>query len=101
MKEVKEGKKWITSPLDIAEEVSESFASKALVAEVNGTPWDMSKPLECDYLKTTKAVTHSGTRVLIFLDMHLKPSLDASSALVHAQQNKRGSTMMHIMEVWG
>ncbi|KAL6136583.1 hypothetical protein ACLB2K_061878 [Fragaria x ananassa] len=34
VKEVKEGKKWITSPLDISEEVSESFASKALVAEL-------------------------------------------------------------------
>ncbi|XP_062025534.1 threonine--tRNA ligase, mitochondrial 1-like [Rosa rugosa] len=45
---VKEGKKWVTSPFDVAKEVSKSLASNALVAEVNGVLWDMSRPLEGD-----------------------------------------------------
>lgn len=32
---VKEAKKWITSPLDIAKEISKSLASKALISQVN------------------------------------------------------------------
>ncbi|PRQ29969.1 putative threonine--tRNA ligase [Rosa chinensis] len=46
--QVMEGKKWITSPLEIAEEISKSLASKALIAEVSGTLWDMARPLERD-----------------------------------------------------
>ncbi|XP_058074212.1 threonine--tRNA ligase, mitochondrial 1 isoform X1 [Magnolia sinica] len=45
---VKEGKKWISSPFDIAKEISKSLAASALISEVNGTLWDMSRPLEGD-----------------------------------------------------
>ncbi|KAJ8616915.1 hypothetical protein MRB53_013101 [Persea americana] len=45
---VKEGKKWRTSPIDIAKEISKSLAANALIAQVNGTLWDMSRPLEGD-----------------------------------------------------
>ncbi|OVA00120.1 Aminoacyl-tRNA synthetase [Macleaya cordata] len=45
---LKEGKKWISTPLDIAKEISESLASNALISRVNGTLWDMLRPLEGD-----------------------------------------------------
>ncbi|KAI3923293.1 hypothetical protein MKW92_013135 [Papaver armeniacum] len=49
---VKEGKRWISTPYDVAKEIdkaTESSESKeALVAEVNGSLWDMMRPLEGD-----------------------------------------------------
>ena len=45
---VKEGKKWVTSPLDVARDISKSLAANALISEVNGVLWDMSRPLESD-----------------------------------------------------
>ncbi|KAJ0965874.1 hypothetical protein J5N97_027012 [Dioscorea zingiberensis] len=45
---IKEGKKWISSPMDIAKEISSGLAASALIAEVNGILWDMSRPLEED-----------------------------------------------------
>ncbi|GKD22875.1 threonine--tRNA ligase, mitochondrial 1-like protein [Tanacetum coccineum] len=45
---VKEGKKWETTPFDIAKELSKSLASNALISQVNGLLWDMSRPLESD-----------------------------------------------------
>ncbi|XP_010272819.1 PREDICTED: threonine--tRNA ligase, mitochondrial 1-like [Nelumbo nucifera] len=43
---VKEGKKWISSPMDIARDISKSLAANALISQVNGTLWDMLRPLE-------------------------------------------------------
>ncbi|KAK8964739.1 hypothetical protein KSP40_PGU010275 [Platanthera guangdongensis] len=43
---IKEGKKWLTSPLDIAKELPGGWASSSLIAQVNDTLWDMSRPLE-------------------------------------------------------
>lgn len=34
--------------MDIAKEISKSLASNALIAQVNGLLWDMSRPLEAD-----------------------------------------------------
>ncbi|KAL6194486.1 hypothetical protein ACLB2K_035570 [Fragaria x ananassa] len=45
---VKEGKKWVTSPFDIAKEISKGLASNALISGVNGQLWDMTRPLEGD-----------------------------------------------------
>ncbi|XP_019173925.1 PREDICTED: probable threonine--tRNA ligase, cytoplasmic [Ipomoea nil] len=45
---VKEGKKWNTTPLDIAKELSKSLTSNALISKVNSVLWDMSRPLEGD-----------------------------------------------------
>ncbi|KAL7603743.1 hypothetical protein Lser_V15G18951 [Lactuca serriola] len=45
---VKKGKKWETTPFDIAKEVSKSLASNALISQVDGVLWDMSRPLERD-----------------------------------------------------
>ncbi|KAJ4711144.1 threonine--tRNA ligase, mitochondrial [Melia azedarach] len=45
---VKEGKKWETSPMDIAKEISKSLAANALISMVNGVLWDMNRPLEGD-----------------------------------------------------
>ncbi|KAL8557064.1 hypothetical protein ACS0TY_004512 [Phlomoides rotata] len=47
-KNVKEGKKWNTTPLDVAKEISKSLASNALISKVNGVLWDMNRPLEDD-----------------------------------------------------
>ncbi|XP_055810265.1 threonine--tRNA ligase, mitochondrial 1-like [Solanum dulcamara] len=45
---MKEGKKWNTTPLDIAKEISKSLAGNALIAKVNGVLWDLLRPLEGD-----------------------------------------------------
>lgn len=45
---VKEGQKWKTAPLDVAKEISKSLAANALIAQVDGVLWDMSRPLEND-----------------------------------------------------
>ncbi|XP_065860987.1 threonine--tRNA ligase, mitochondrial 1 [Euphorbia lathyris] len=45
---VKEGKKWLSSPVDIAREISKSLAANALIAQVDGALWDMTRPLESD-----------------------------------------------------
>ncbi|GAV64579.1 tRNA-synt_2b domain-containing protein/TGS domain-containing protein/HGTP_anticodon domain-containing protein/tRNA_SAD domain-containing protein [Cephalotus follicularis] len=45
---VKEGKKWVSSPTDIAKEISKGLASNALIASVDGVLWDMNRPLEGD-----------------------------------------------------
>ncbi|CAL4904564.1 unnamed protein product [Urochloa decumbens] len=45
---IKEGKKWITTPMDIAKEISTGFAATCLIARVDETLWDMGRPLEGD-----------------------------------------------------
>ncbi|ESQ32198.1 hypothetical protein EUTSA_v10003725mg [Eutrema salsugineum] len=45
---VKEGKKWETTPMDIAEQISKGLANSALISAVNDVLWDMSRPLEGD-----------------------------------------------------
>ncbi|XP_062110256.1 threonine--tRNA ligase, mitochondrial 1 [Humulus lupulus] len=45
---VKDGKKWVTSPFDVAKEISKSLAANALISQVNGVLWDMTRPLEGD-----------------------------------------------------
>jgi threonyl-tRNA synthetase len=45
---VKEGKKWITTPMDIAKEISSGLAASCLIAQVDGVLWDMGRPLEGD-----------------------------------------------------
>ncbi|KAF3431307.1 hypothetical protein FNV43_RR26038 [Rhamnella rubrinervis] len=45
---VKEGKRWGTSPLDVAKGISKSLAANAIIAQVNGVLWDMTRPLEGD-----------------------------------------------------
>ncbi|XP_059658552.1 threonine--tRNA ligase, mitochondrial 1-like [Cornus florida] len=45
---VKEGKKWISTPLDIAKELSKNLAANGLISQVNGVLWGMSRPLESD-----------------------------------------------------
>jgi threonyl-tRNA synthetase len=45
---VRDGKKWLTSPMDIAREIHQGLANSALIAEVDGVLWDMTRPLEGD-----------------------------------------------------
>lgn len=43
--QVKEGRRWETTPLDVAKELPKKAY---LIARVNGDLWDMSRPLEGD-----------------------------------------------------
>ncbi|XP_042515079.1 threonine--tRNA ligase, mitochondrial 1-like [Macadamia integrifolia] len=45
---VKEGKKWLSTPLDIAKDISKSLAANAVISQVNGILWDMAGPLGVD-----------------------------------------------------
>ncbi|VAH06781.1 threonine--tRNA ligase, mitochondrial 1-like [Triticum dicoccoides] len=45
---VQEGKKWMSTPMDIAKEISSGLAARCLIAQVNGGLWDMTRPLEDD-----------------------------------------------------
>ncbi|KAJ3693405.1 hypothetical protein LUZ60_008885 [Juncus effusus] len=45
---VKEGKKLISTPFDIAKAISTGLANNALIAQVNGALWDMTRPFEGD-----------------------------------------------------
>mmetsp|Transcript_36162 Transcript_36162/g.70285 ORF Transcript_36162/g.70285 Transcript_36162/m.70285 type:complete len:690 (-) Transcript_36162:143-2212(-) len=45
---VMEGKAFITTPLEIAKKISIGLAKAATVAEVDGKPWDLTRPLEKD-----------------------------------------------------
>ncbi|KAH0908626.1 hypothetical protein HID58_031947 [Brassica napus] len=45
---VKEGRKWETTPMDIAGEISKGLANSALISSVNDELWDMSRVLEGD-----------------------------------------------------
>ncbi|CAM0913102.1 unnamed protein product [Alopecurus aequalis] len=45
---IKEGKKWISTPMDIAVGISSGLAASCLIAQVNGVLWDMARPLEGD-----------------------------------------------------
>jgi hypothetical protein len=58
---VKEGKKLITTPMDIAKEISSGLAASCLIAKVDETLWDMGRPLEGDCkLQLFKFDSHEG-----------------------------------------
>lgn len=40
--------KGVTTPMDIAKEISSSLAKKVIVADADGRPWDLLRPLEGD-----------------------------------------------------
>lgn len=42
------GVKGATTPLDVAKDISAGLAKKVVVAEVDGRPWDLARPLEGD-----------------------------------------------------
>ncbi|WIA11803.1 hypothetical protein OEZ86_002795 [Tetradesmus obliquus] len=44
----KSGVKGVTTPLDVANDISKSLAKKVVVAKVDGEEWDMFRPLEGD-----------------------------------------------------
>ncbi|KAI3818152.1 hypothetical protein L1987_11955 [Smallanthus sonchifolius] len=44
----KNGKKWETTPLEIAKTISKSLEKNALISQVDGVLWDMKRPLEGD-----------------------------------------------------
>jgi len=40
--------KGVTTPLEVAKDISSGLAKKVVVAEVDGQPWDLARPLEAD-----------------------------------------------------
>jgi len=42
------GQAYVTKPIEIAEKISNSLAKRAVIAEVNGKLWDLTRPLEED-----------------------------------------------------
>jgi hypothetical protein len=44
----KSGIKGVTTPLDVANDISKSLAKKVVVAKVDGEEWDLFRPLEGD-----------------------------------------------------
>ncbi len=44
----KQGIKGATTPMDVAKEISSSLAKKVVVADVDGKPWDLTRPLTGD-----------------------------------------------------
>ncbi len=40
--------KGVTTPMDVAKEISPGLAKKVVVADVDGKPWDLTRPLEGD-----------------------------------------------------
>lgn len=43
---VRKGTSFETSPMDVAREIAKSLADKAVIAEVDGELWDLTRPLE-------------------------------------------------------
>jgi len=43
---IKEAVKGVTTPLDIANSISKGLAKKSIVAKVDGSAWDLCRPLE-------------------------------------------------------
>eukprot|EP01086_Lenisia_limosa_P000518 TRINITY_DN1091_c0_g1_i2.p1 TRINITY_DN1091_c0_g1~~TRINITY_DN1091_c0_g1_i2.p1 ORF type:complete len:708 (+),score=265.50 TRINITY_DN1091_c0_g1_i2:60-2126(+) len=46
--DVKEGLSFVTTPMDIANGIAPALAQNAVVAQVNGSLWDMTRPFEGD-----------------------------------------------------
>ncbi|KIM36149.1 hypothetical protein M413DRAFT_20609 [Hebeloma cylindrosporum] len=42
----RKAKSWETSPMDVAKEVSKSLSERIVIAKVDGTLWDLERPLE-------------------------------------------------------
>jgi len=41
-----DGKSWETSPMDIARSLAKSLAERVVIAKIDGTLWDLERPLE-------------------------------------------------------
>ncbi|KAI0267261.1 hypothetical protein BC834DRAFT_923529 [Gloeopeniophorella convolvens] len=42
----RKGTSWLTSPMDVAKEISKSLPEKLVIAKVDGELWDLERPLE-------------------------------------------------------
>ena len=75
---MKDGKKWVTSPFDVAKEISKSLAANALISQVNGVLWDMTRPLEGDCeLKLFTFDSDEGRDTFWHSSAHILPTTDA------------------------
>lgn len=51
---IKEAISWKTTPMDIAKDISKSFAEKQCISKVNGELWDLERPLEGELNESIK-----------------------------------------------
>jgi threonyl-tRNA synthetase len=42
----RKGTSWVTSPMDVAKDISKSLSEKLVIAKVDGELWDLERPLE-------------------------------------------------------
>lgn len=70
----KAGVQGVTTPLDIANDISKSLAKKTVVAKVDGETWDLFRPLEGDCTLSLHSFDDpEGKEVSVMLH---KPQLD-------------------------
>lgn len=77
---VVEGQSWRTTPYQIATSISQGLADAAVIAKVNGIPWDLDRPLE-----------ESGTLALLKYDDD-----DAKHAFWHSSAHMLGEAMERV-----
>jgi threonyl-tRNA synthetase len=81
---VKEGKKWITTPMDIAKEISSGLAASCLIAQVDGVLWDMGRPLEGDCeLKLFKFDSNEGRDTFWHSSAHILGEVSLCLSAMH------------------
>ena len=69
---IKTGTSWQTSPMDIAVSISQGLADRTIIAKVNGTLWDMTRPIEEDAtLELFDFNTPEGKRVFWHSSAHM------------------------------
>lgn len=68
----KTGTSWETTPMSIALEISQGLADRTIIAKVNGTLWDMGRPIEEDAsLELFDFNTPEGKRVFWHSSAHM------------------------------
>lgn len=98
---VKEGKRWETTPAEIARQISVGLANSALISSVNDVLWDMNRPLEADCsLEFFSFDSDKGRDTFWRSSAHICRSMVVSCALDPAKLEMRVSSTMHSMAIW-
>ncbi|GIY63118.1 threonine--tRNA ligase 1, cytoplasmic [Caerostris extrusa] len=69
---VVEGESWRTTPYQVAQGISQGLADNTVIAKVNGTLWDLDRPLESDCaLQLLKFDSEEGKQVFWHSSAHM------------------------------